>query len=211
MHSLRWDRTSVLPEGLGVFVCGALTMEDGLPTFGAIRGETPLVILYDGNPETVVARSVWFGRQRNEYWNELTPLSLLSGFAGLMALAVFGFRDASSQYMAIISAVLSVVPFVPLMPPGIIAFFLYRRLWRDGRSLRARRDLAILRQKVALMGMDAEVPVPELPRIYGHRHRLSAFRIRWLETVAVVILVAGVLVNEYIVLALIIQFFNYAL
>jgi hypothetical protein len=31
-----------------------------------------------------------------------------------------------------------------------------------------------------------------------------------LETLAVVILLAGVLVNEYIMLALIIQFFNYS-
>lgn len=210
MRSLRWERTSVLPEGLGVFVCGKLVMEAGLPSFGVADGDEPLVILYDGDPRTVMARAIWFGRQRNEYWNDVTPISLLTGFAGLLALAFYGFRDDFTRYAAIVAATLSLVPFAPLMPPGIIGFFLYRRRWLHGRGLRARRDLAFLAQKVEEAGLGAEADIPDLGGAAVHRGRLATGRIRWLETSAVLILLAGVAVNLYIVLALIIQLFNYA-
>jgi hypothetical protein len=207
MRSLRWERAGVLPEGLGVLVIGRVRQEPGLPVFTAELGRKPLVIFFDGDPTTATARAIWFGRQRNEYWNDVSPISFLTGFVALLALAFFGFRSVEIQFMAVISAGLSLLPFLPLMPPGIVGFFVYRRLWRQGRTLRARRDLNLLSQEVVESRPEGVAPLPPLPPV-GRPGQATVPRIRRLETSALVIMGVSLLVNFYVVLRLIIQLLN---
>ena len=209
MRSLRWERSGVLPEGLGVFVAGTVRLKGGLPSFGGEPGEDPLVIFFDGDPATVLTRAIWFGRQRNEYWNDVSPISLLTGFVALLALALFGFRDEASLYVAVFSAAFSLLPFLPLLPPGIIGFFLYRRLWRQGRTLRARRDLFLLRQAVNQLEPEGIAPIANLPgQRPGPTGHATKARVRILELGGLGVLGVGILVNLYIVLRLIIQLMN---
>jgi hypothetical protein len=141
---IRWDRVSSLTEGARVFVGGALVLRDDRWTFAAAN-ETPLlVIFYDGPDRSLTARAIRAGRHRNEYWNAVTPYSLVLGALCLIVMAAsFLFRPAFR--LTVITALISVfTPLFPLIPPGILCTVLYRRLWWRARIFRAHRDLVKL-------------------------------------------------------------------
>ena len=136
-----WRRMTSLTEGTQVFVSGKLESEKGVPVFRGTGHRGPLVILYDGQPEDLLARAIWFGRERNEYWNALTPPSLIAGMFVLVILSVQAFSTPGSFAAAIMSLGFASIPLLPLLPPGVVGFFLYRKLWMKGRAKRAWRDL----------------------------------------------------------------------
>jgi hypothetical protein len=107
-----------------------------------------LVVIYDGEDETVLPGSIWSGRQRNEYWNQFTPASLLIGSFALLILSYLTLRSPLLRLPVLFSLTLSSVPVLPLLPPGVILFFLYRYWWRKGRYFRAQRDLVRLPLRV---------------------------------------------------------------
>ncbi len=139
-----WSRMGSLPEGTKVYLGGSLEVDHGRATF-LNRKDFPLtVIIYDGTEESLLARSIWSARQRNEYWNQFTAPSLLAGTFALLLLSYVFLRTSQLRLEALTSLTLAIVPVVPLLPPGIIAFFLYRHWWRKGRYFRAQRDLVRL-------------------------------------------------------------------
>lgn len=144
-----WRHAGIQAGGIGVFVVGVLEYRDGVPRL-VRRDDRPfLVALFDGSPASFLPRALWHGRQINEYWNDFTPASLLIGFALLFCVGLIGFQDQFDRLPSELAIVTSLVPFLPLLPPGILAFFLYRRLWRIGRNLRARKDLVALSSQLA--------------------------------------------------------------
>jgi len=148
----RWEHVGPLPEGSRIFVAGDICYERAGLVVRAWKSAAPLLVFYDGPAEDLIARLLWAGRQRNEFWNAFTPMSLMIGF-GL--LAIFGFsavRESGNRFWAVLAASLSVIPFAALLPPGILGFFLYRRLWRKGRHYRGFRDLSILVQSLLMAG-----------------------------------------------------------
>lgn len=138
---LAWSRLTSLPERTPVFVSGRLELEGGRPVFRAEGREGLLLILFEGPERELLRHSVWTGRQRNEYWNPLTPVSLAVGSLALLLSAFFLFRLPADRGAAILSASAALAPLLPFLPPGFVTFPLYRRLWRYGRFLRAERDL----------------------------------------------------------------------
>jgi hypothetical protein len=112
--------------------------------FRSDANEPLTVVLYDGVEETILRRAIWGGRQRNEYWNQFTPASLAAGFLSLLILAYVLLRSPMMRLPALVSLSFSLIPVIPLLPPGVVLHFLYRRLWRRGRFLRAERDLVRL-------------------------------------------------------------------
>ena len=137
-----WSRLTTLAERTPVFVSGPLRLEGDRPVFRAGEaGDELLLILYDGPDEEVLPHSVWTGRQRNEYWNLLTPASLAVGSLALLLAAYILLRVPADRAAAILAVSCSLIPMLPLLPPGFISFPLYRRMWRRGRQLRAERDI----------------------------------------------------------------------
>ncbi|NBF39964.1 MAG: hypothetical protein GVY14_06065 [Spirochaetes bacterium] len=137
-----WSRLTTLPERTPVFVAGELRLEGDRPVFRAeAPGDELLLILYDGPGEDVLQHSVWTGRQRNEYWNLLTPASLAVGSLALLLAAYILLRIPADRSAAILAVSCALIPILPLLPPGFISFPLYRRMWRRGRYLRAERDI----------------------------------------------------------------------
>lgn len=124
-----------------MFVAGSLFGERGRAVFKGADGSKPFVIMYDGPDETLVFRSIRDGRQQNEYWNSVTPIALAAGSLSLFILAYFYIGSPLTRIAGLLSAALGLLPLSILAPPGVILFFLYRRLWRIGRTLRAERDL----------------------------------------------------------------------
>lgn len=136
-----WSRMSSLTEGTSVLVCGRLVSEHGVPVFRGTGRRGPLVVMYDGPPTQLLARAIWFGRHRNEYWNAVTPTSLVAGMLILVIMTARALSVAGGYVAGILTLGLAAIPVLPLMPPGVIGYFVYRRLWLKGRGHRAWRDL----------------------------------------------------------------------
>lgn len=139
-----WRRVFSLPEGTHIFITGALFGEQGRAIFRSTR-ETPLtVVVYDGGRQSILRRAIWAGRHQNEYWNPFTPGSLSVGSFGLLILAYLLLRNPMYRLPAITALTMSLFPLTPLLPPGLLLFFVYRRWWKRARFLRAERDMVLL-------------------------------------------------------------------
>lgn len=136
-----WNRIFSLPEGTHMFLSGSLFSERGGCVFRSDNRYPLTVVIYDGEPDTILRRSIWAGRQRNEYWNQFTPASLIAGSVALLVVGYNLIRTALAHPQALIALCLSMSPILPFLPPGVLLFFLYRSLWRRGRFFRAERDL----------------------------------------------------------------------
>ena len=137
---LKWERVYSLMQGTGFLLSGSVFVENGIPVFRHTDQQPLLAVIYDGQKETVLRRSIWSGRQLNEYWNNLTPLSLIAGSFSLFVLTFLAFRQGSYNSAAMLS-VLTFAPVLPFVPPGLAFYFFFRRFWRSGRYLRGERDL----------------------------------------------------------------------
>ena len=158
-----WKRITALPSGTQVFVSGALYTAHGQGVFRSERKAPLMVVIFDGGEDTLLRRSVWAGRQRNEYWNRFTPISLIAGSLVLMLLSYNLFRQPVLRMPATVGLVLSLSPIIPFLPPGILPFFAYRFLWRRGRLCRAERDILQLPLRYFAEGAgysDSEVRLP---------------------------------------------------
>lgn len=138
---ISWERVYSLTQGTGVVLSGNVFIENGTPVFRNSDEQPLLVIIYDGKKESILRRSIWSGRQLNEYWNSLTPLSLMGGSFFLFVLTFVSYRYQGTESVSAFLAVLSFMPLFPFLPPGIGLYFIFRRLWRNGRYLRGERDL----------------------------------------------------------------------
>ena len=151
-QAMSWKRITSLQEGMKVYAVGFLESRDGVLRLYGSREVKLLAILHEG--EDVVPRSVWSGRPKNGYWNTLTPWSLLAGGLALFVLATSVFLSQSSSPVARILLTGALFPIMPLLPPGLILFFMYLASWRRARFLRAEGD--ILGLSAYLRAGDAE-------------------------------------------------------
>ena len=143
-EKIRWDRISSLTEGTKVFVGGSLTCQDGRWSFVSTK-ETPLmVIFYDGPDHSLATKTTWAGRHRGEYFNSITPYSLITGAVCLLFIAALFLPRPAFLLTVIVALVAVFIPLFPLMPPGLLFTVVYRRLaWRS-RIFRTYSDLAKL-------------------------------------------------------------------
>lgn len=141
---ISWNRIFSLPENSEMMISGPLFRKGGKGIFSSTKTEKLTVILFDGSRETLLKRAVWSGRHRNEFWNFLTPVSIITGafilFIGTYTISGGLYPD----FLCLISLTFSLLPVIPLFPPGVVFFFLYRRLWKEARFIRAERDISAL-------------------------------------------------------------------
>lgn len=140
-RAARWRRIFSLPQGMQIFLAGPFLTDRGLGVFRSLERERLLVVIFDGDPETLLPRATWAGRQRNEYWNPYTLASLAAGSFSLLLLAFFLLRSPFSRLPALLALTAATFPISPLLPPGVLLYFPYRQLWSQARLLRAERDL----------------------------------------------------------------------
>jgi hypothetical protein len=143
LERIRWDRVSTLAEGAKVFVGGSLALEDKRWIF-ASTNEPLLLIFYDCPDRSLTVRAIRAGWRRNEYWNALTPYSLILGALCLIVMAASFLNRPAFHLTSIIALIALFTPLFPLIPPGILCTVLYRRLWWWARIFRVRRDLVRL-------------------------------------------------------------------
>ncbi len=181
---LYWKELSALAEGTNVFVGGSIVDDQGSIRFDGGPDGVPLVMIFDGPRDALFSRAMWAGRQRNEYWNHLTPISLVGGFVAELLWAVT--LSGQSRLHTLVALVMALIPLLPLFPPGVIGFYWYRRLWRRARRIRAHRDLALLRRNIS-----------EGLTIRHAQRSLSRIASRW-EAAAVALLLTAIGVNGYV-------------
>jgi hypothetical protein len=203
---LAWEKVGSLPEGIQVLVAGPLRIANRRGRFRSEKKGDLLVVFYDGDKTSLLKRAVWHGRQRNEYWNPFTLGSLGAGFLSGMILSYFFLQNSRTKIPAILSIIMSLVPLIPVLPPGMLFFVLYRRLWRRGRFLRAERDL--LRLPPRRFGEDGakagSLPAAD-PAALAEKCERKAVR---LEEFSLALFCLGFLVNLYLVLKGLAWFFR---
>jgi hypothetical protein len=136
-----WNQISSLPAGTQIFIAGPLCSQEGRGVFRSQGKDPLLVVMYDGERNTIVQRAVWGGRQRNEYWNQFTLASLLTGSFCMVLLAYIFMRSSPSSLPVLFALSLAFFPISGLLPPGFVLYYLYRFFWKRARMLRAERDL----------------------------------------------------------------------
>ncbi len=164
---LSWKSIAALPAGTQVLVAGTLAESGGQKVFQS-GAEPLLVVFYEGDARTLLERAVWCGRQRNEYWNHLTQISLLTGFFALFMIGTLMLREPQLRVAVMAAYALCVTPVITFLPPGVAFYFLYRRLWKRARTLRAQRDLFRLPLGYFDEGLALEEGATELPN--GERY-----------------------------------------
>jgi hypothetical protein len=195
-----WEKVRSLPEGIQVLLAGTLHISSRTGRFRSGKKDELLVLFYDGDNASLLKRAVWHGRQRNEYWNPFTGVSLGAGILTGMILSYFFLSAPMNRFPAIVSITMSLVPIIPLLPPGLIFFVLYRKLWRRGRFLRALRDILKLPrrsfgQKKAL----EEDQAPAVSQAEKQALRRERLAVRF-ELLSLVSFAVGLLGNLYLVL-----------
>ncbi|MDR1301328.1 MAG: hypothetical protein LBK43_02520 [Treponema sp.] len=149
---IRWNQVSSLAEGAKVFVGGNLVFQDERWTFVSTPEHPLLLIFYDGLDRALTIRTIRAGRNRNEYWNPLTPYAFILGAFSLLLIAAYFLPRPAFRLTGITAFILLFTPLFPLIPPGILCTVLYRRLWWRARIFRAYRDLARLPLKYLAPG-----------------------------------------------------------
>ncbi len=140
-QQLPWSQVFNLPEGTSIYISGPLFVQRGQAVFRSTDEHELTAVIYEGEAESVLRRSIWGGRQRNEYWNSFTPASLIAGTMALLFIAYNFLRLQAEAVPAALALGLSTTPILPFLPPGLPFFLLYRFLWKKGRFSRAERDI----------------------------------------------------------------------
>jgi hypothetical protein len=141
---LNWNRISALTTGAKVFIGGVLKTVNGRPTFISEKGLPLIVIFYECSERTLSAGVVRAGRYQNEYWNVVTPYSLIGGVFSLLWIAQLFF--ARPAYRAIVLSAITAIfgPIFPMLPPGLVFTIIYKELWLRSCMCRVFRDIALL-------------------------------------------------------------------
>ncbi len=141
LEKVSWDDVLTLPEGTKMYISGEMFFENGRNTFRT-GGDTPLMVLvYNEDPAHLVSRAIWCGRQSNEFWNFLTPWSLLAGLLLLLILSAYLLQNSADYFLQFLSISVALLPAMLFLPPGVLLFALYKRFWDSARRFRAERDL----------------------------------------------------------------------
>ncbi|MCL2127224.1 MAG: hypothetical protein FWH38_03125 [Treponema sp.] len=141
-EKIRWGKISALTEGAKVFVGGLLVCRDGRMCFASAKQNPLTVIFYDGPDNTLVSRAVSSCRHRGEYWNAVTPYSLVTGAICQILMALFYLYRPAYRLTVIVSLVALFIPLYPIIPPGLLFTIIYSRIGLRSRVLRACGDLA---------------------------------------------------------------------
>jgi len=141
---INWNKITTLTEGAKVYVGGSLVYQDDRRIFITTKEEPLTVIFFDGPDRSLTSRAISAGRNRNEYWNYITPYSLAIGALCLILIAV-SYLHRPAFRLTVITAVVAVfIPLFPIIPPGVLLTAIHRRLLWQARKFMAYSDLARL-------------------------------------------------------------------
>jgi hypothetical protein len=144
LEQIKWNLVSTLTEVVRVYIGGHVNIRNNRLNFVSTK-KMPLIVIFYNCPDTELTDSVIHAaRGGNDYWNSFTPISLSLGAVSLIYIAA-SLSDRPAFYLVVVGAMLAVfVPVLPVIPPGLLLTFVYRRLSWHSRQFRAYRDFAHL-------------------------------------------------------------------
>jgi hypothetical protein len=156
-EQIHWNRISTFNEGVKVFIGGQVKTRDDRLSFLSIK-EKPLMVVFYNCPESkLTGEIIRAARNRNEYWNGITPVSIVIGAMALVFIAA-AFLNRPAFRMTVITALVAIfVPILPMLPPGFLLTVLYRRMTWHARKFRAYLDLARLPLRYLQQGSENSV------------------------------------------------------
>jgi len=156
-EQVRWNNISTLSEGIKVFIGGQLKSQDNRFTFVSTK-ENPLTVIFYNCPDSALTDDIILcARTRNEYWNNITPVSIVIGALSLVCIAVY-FLNRPAYRLTVITALAAVfLPILPMFPPGLLLTLMYRRITWQARKLRAYWDLVRLPMRYLQNGEESAV------------------------------------------------------
>ena len=140
---IRWERVSALTVGAKVFIGGLLACRDGRWSFISTKENPLMVIFYDGPDQSLAALVARAGRNRGDYWNFITPYSIVLGIISLVVIASMFIYRPAFRLTVIVSCIALFVPLYPFIPPGLLCTFMYRRLFWLSRLQRIKSSLVL--------------------------------------------------------------------
>lgn len=150
---IRWDRVSTLTEEVKIFIGGNLVRKDGRLLFASSKEEPLLLIFYDDNDRSLPIRTIRAGRNKNEYWNPITPYAFILGTFSQLLIALSFLLRPAFRSTSIVAFIALFTPIIPFLPPGLLCTVLYNSLWHKARQFRQYRDVARLPLKYLSAGV----------------------------------------------------------
>ena len=141
LQRVSWRNFPLVLEGSKLFLGGPYCIKNSQGLFCGTKEHPLVVLLYDGNDQTLVDRVLASARQPNEYWNRITPYSLVLGVVSQLIIAASYVGRPAFRLTALTALVAVFIPLMPLLPPGVLFTSFYRRWWRRGRLYRYYRDV----------------------------------------------------------------------
>jgi hypothetical protein len=156
-EQVRWNSVSTLSEGIKVFIGGQIKIQDNRMSFVSTK-ERPLTVIFYNCPDSALTEEIIrCARTRNEYWNNITPVSIVIGALSLIYIAAY-FLNRPAYRLTIITALVAVfLPILPMFPPGILLTLFYRRITWHARKFRAYWDLVRLPMRYLQQGEESTV------------------------------------------------------
>jgi hypothetical protein len=137
----KYSQVVLLPLGTKIYLAGKIYREKNALVFRSCDSHPLFILVFKGKVSTLLRRAIWCGRQRNEYWNALTPPSIITGTLGMVLLSYFLAVSGMPPRFTVAMVLGALIPILIFLPPGIVFYWLYRKLWGSARSMRAERDL----------------------------------------------------------------------
>ncbi|MBN2737523.1 MAG: hypothetical protein JXR70_11120 [Spirochaetales bacterium] len=137
----KWQKIYSMSEGTQVFIAGTCKNIGGQGIFYDTPEKPLITIFYNGNNHELLKNVLYGARQKNEYWNNLTPFSLIFGFLSHLILAYFLISSTPYRFFALYSLGMGLLPVTLILPPGILLFWIFQSFWNRSRIYRTKRDL----------------------------------------------------------------------
>ncbi|MDR2942884.1 MAG: hypothetical protein LBV17_09865 [Treponema sp.] len=156
-EQVRWNSVSTLSEGIKVFIGGQIKTYDGRLSFISTK-ERPLTVIFYNCPDPALTDEITrSARTRNEYWNSITPVSIVIGALSLVYIAAYFLNRPAYRLTTITALVAIFLPILPMFPPGLLLTLVYRRITWHARKLRAYWDIVRLPIRYLQHGEDSAV------------------------------------------------------
>lgn len=144
LEKKKFSDLSSYPEMTKIIVGGPLIKDGSRYCFESNVNKKCLCIIYDASDADLLPLCILSGRQKNEYWNSLTPISLVFGFflQTLLMLVIAGKNILPLVWT--LCAISALLPLLIVLPPGVLFVIVYTVLWSRARALRAERDRVLM-------------------------------------------------------------------
>jgi len=156
-EQIRWNRVSTLTEGVKVYIGGQIKMQNNRLNFISTKENPLIVIFYNCSETELTGEIIRCARTYNEYWNTITPASLVIGALSLIYIAV-SFLNRPAFRITVIYALAAVfIPILPVIPPGLLFTALHLRIRQYSTKFRTYWELARLPLRYLKPGEDSAV------------------------------------------------------